>query len=513
MTILQGALWLRDTQALPAGVPVSIADTAMLWVESATGDKTFSLDNVLTGTSQAYLVVYRDTLRLTGDSPGFLGSVQPAAGARLRVDGTIAGHVYPRTTVVCGSGTVGRLQLSDASVLSPGGDEYAIGGLKTTGNVELFGDSTLRMDISDPDGEPGMGYDTLQSDGPLGIIVGALPTWKATVALRSSDGIAGSDTAGFDPAVHYRWHLMTATTGSVRNFSADAFSLDATAFANDLAGGSFAVEVSPDGKSLDVVFTPKAPNTHIWSGLSLTSSRWSDPWNWLGLSVPSDGDHLAFVGILRQENVNDCLTSVGDVRLWNAGFSIGGDPLTMSGGLRNDAGLWTSNWNIETTLTADATIKNDCGTLRLSSPVHLNDGTDGHGLTVSGPGTTELWGDVDGTGTSCTLTKEGDGDLALRGTNTFGGAVDISAGLVRMQGTQALPAGVPVAIYDGATLVAGSFGKGGGAGTWDNALSGAGSLAVELDHLRLTGDSHGFTGVTIVEDGTLLVDDDLAAAP
>ena len=65
----------------------------------------------------------------------------------------------------------------------------------------------------------------------------------------------------------------------------------------------------------------------------------------------------------------------------------------------------------------------------------------------------------------------------------------ISAGTVTARGAQTMPSGVPLGIAGGATLEVTAYGKGGGEGTWDDELSGAGSLVVALKHLRLTGDS------------------------
>ena len=69
---------------------------------------------------------------------------------------------------------------------------------------------------------------------------------------------------------------------------------------------------------------------------------------------------------------------------------------------------------------------------------------------------------------------------------------------------------MPVGVAADAGLIASTLGKGGGgAGTWDNVLSGAGSLTVYLDYLRLTGDSPAFTGATSVDGGVLVVDGSL----
>ena len=510
VTISEGTLRLLDTQAIPAGVPVGIADSAMLWVESTSGDKTFTLDNVISGTSRAILTVWKDTLRLTGDSSGYAGSEQPCVGGTLRVDGKIGGSIQPNAGLITGIGTIGRMVLSNNGILSPGRSDYGIGGLKATGDVELMGDSTYRFDVANADGDPGQGYDNLRVAGPTGGIVASMAGWPCAVVVRSSDESGPADAASFDPARAYRWHLVTATSGSITHFAADKFTLDTTGFSNDLEGGSFSLDTSADGKSLDLVFSPSDPYAHVWTGLSLTGDQWSHRFNWLGGVAPQNGDDLEFIGLLRQTNVNDLLTTVGDVHLWNGDFVISGDPVELNGTLRSDAGFSSNTWSLATTLGADVTVQSDCGWLGLDGAVHLADGATGHALSVTGSGTTEFSGGIDGAGAACSLTKEGAGELVLRGANTFGGAVTVGAGTVWARGAQALPADVPVGVAADAGLIASTLGKGGGgAGTWNNVLSGAGSLTVYLDYLRLTGESPAFTGATSVDGGVLVVDGSL----
>ncbi len=507
VAVNEGALRLLDDGALPSGVPVSIADAAQLRVWSLGGGQTVTLDNPISGDAAATLMVSGDTLRLTGDSPSFVGTIRPEL-ARLRVDGVTAAGVAPVRSEVCGTGVVGGLDLGGTSTLSPGSAEYALGRLRVTGALVLGGDATSRFDIGDATGVAGAGFDTVETSGAGGVDCEATAASRHTIAIRSSDGSAGADAAGFDPTVHQRWTLYKATAGPIQGFAAEKFALDASGFSNDLRGGSFSLDTSADGTSLDLVFTPACPNTHVWTGLSLFSDDWSDRFNWLGGVAPSDGDSLAFFGLLRQDNVNDCLHSVGSVRFWNAGFTITGDPLTMDGTLRNDAGFSGNTWLVPTTAGADLSIQNDCGELDVGG-LHLHDGATGHALTVDGGGTTSLRGNIDGAGTDCTLTKLGSGELELRGTNSFGGAVTISEGTVTARGAQTMPAGVPVSIAGGATLEAAAYGKGGGEGTWDNELSGSGSLVVTLKHLRLTGDSPGYTGRVTVDRGVLVLDGDI----
>ena len=107
---------------------------------------------------------------------------------------------------------------------------------------------------------------------------------------------------------------MTATTGSITHFAADKFTLDASGFTNDLEGGSFSLALSTDGKSIDVVFSPRPPATFTWDGGG-TDDKWSTAANWVGDKAPRDGDSLVFTGTTRQTPVNDTLTTIGSVAI------------------------------------------------------------------------------------------------------------------------------------------------------------------------------------------------------
>ena len=298
---------------------------------------------------------------------------------------------------VRGAGTVGSLTLGAASTLSPGPAEYAFGRLRVTGALVLGGDATSRFDMGDASGIAGAG--STRSRRPAPAAWSARP--RRTPGAPSRSARPTARPARTRPALTRPLtsggpctrRPRARSTGSPRTFA-----LDTSGFSNDLQGGSFSLDTSADGTSLDLVFTPACPNTHVWTGLSLFSDDWSDRFNWLGGVGASDGDSLAFIGLLRQHNVNDCLHSVGSVRLWNAGCSIEGDPLTMDGALRDDAGFSGNAWLIPTTAGADLTIKNDCGELDVGD-LALHDGTTGHALTVDAAARRSLRGNVDGAGT------------------------------------------------------------------------------------------------------------------
>jgi hypothetical protein len=87
----------------------------------------------------------------------------------------------------------------------------------------------------------------------------ATNTKPFVIQLRSVDNNldpASPGAANFGNDSSPSWPIATAA-GGITNFSVDKFSVDASAFANDLAGGKFSVQTN--GNSLLLVFTSRPP--------------------------------------------------------------------------------------------------------------------------------------------------------------------------------------------------------------------------------------------------------------
>jgi hypothetical protein len=69
--------------------------------------------------------------------------------------------------------------------------------------------------------------------------------------------------------MNYNWTIATAS-GGVANFSPDKFAVDASAFANDLAGGIFSVQTN--GNSLLLTFTSQ-PSPPIFGGITFDGAE------------------------------------------------------------------------------------------------------------------------------------------------------------------------------------------------------------------------------------------------
>jgi len=102
-------------------------------------------------------------------------------------------------------------------------------------------------------GGTGDGWDFVNITGDLSIQ--ASSTLPFTINVVSLSGTAPGSTANFNCQTSYRWHIATVS-GSVQNFSASKFSVNASQFQNFTGGGTFTVQQV--GQSVDLVFTPRA---------------------------------------------------------------------------------------------------------------------------------------------------------------------------------------------------------------------------------------------------------------
>jgi fibronectin-binding autotransporter adhesin len=184
----------------------------------------------------------------------------------LRINGSIASSgmttVWSGSTLG-GSGSVGALTLNSGSFLAPGNSP----GVLTAGNTLWSGGATYLWQINSAAGVAGTNWDLLHVNGSLALgASGANPLHLALTSLTPG-GAAGALT-DFNPAQNASF-LIASTTAGVTGFSADAFAVDTTNFANPFTG-SWAVTL--DGNNLDLTYTAAAvpePSTYaILAGLA-----------------------------------------------------------------------------------------------------------------------------------------------------------------------------------------------------------------------------------------------------
>src|SRR5262249_33223539 len=132
------------------------------------------------------------------------------------------------------------------------------------------------------------------------------------------------------------------------------------------------------------------------------------------------------------------------------------------------------------------------------------------------------------------LTKVGTGTFTLSGANTYAGATAINAGVLRLgTAAQRIPDGSAVTVAGGATFDLAGFSETGGsmadagnvtlgggtlttggnsiATTFSGVISGGGGLVKQGAGTFTLSGTNAYTGVTILNAGTLLVNGSLAA--
>ena len=157
--------------------------------------------------------------------------------------------------IFAGDAIISAPNLALSGEISPGGDGT---GWITNNGAAIFGaGGSYAFDMEDAIGQPGTNWDFIFVSG--GLNIQANSTNPFVIQLRSIDNNLNDDNPGaadFGNGSSQSWVFATAA-GGITNFSADKFTVDASAFANDLAGGTFSVQTN--GNSLLLTFTPPPP--------------------------------------------------------------------------------------------------------------------------------------------------------------------------------------------------------------------------------------------------------------
>ena len=169
-------------------------------------------------------------------------SIQVSNTLVIAANGTMAGDTFVTAPGLIVNGTV-----------SPGvnGD---IGAVTNSGGLTLGAGGNLVVTVQNALGAPVTGWSFLQTGGRID--VQATNANPFTIQVQSFDPNGSGEVTNFDAGTNYNWVIGTGT-GGITNFSADKFTVDASAFNNDLAGGTFSVQTN--GNSLVLVFTSLPP--------------------------------------------------------------------------------------------------------------------------------------------------------------------------------------------------------------------------------------------------------------
>jgi autotransporter-associated beta strand protein len=261
---------------------------------------------------------------------------------------------------------------------------------------------------------------------------------------------------------------------------------------------------------LEILEDRLAPATHTWTGLSATSSNWSDPANWDVAGPPVAGtldNQLAFPAAAQLSNTNDINNLFASSISFTApGYVLGGNVIALGG---------------DTTISAAIS----SGTDTIALPIdqfYFSGGSDlsayhyNHVIDVAGGGTLAVSGQINGFFADLNvggvvfnpnlLRKTDAGALVLsNGTNSWSGDTFLDAGTLRQAAAGAIPNSTCVQVAAGAALDLGGFATSLGCVTGAGNISMAtGSLTVGADNSSSTfsGVLSGAGGLTKVGNGT-----------
>jgi autotransporter-associated beta strand protein len=291
------------------------------------------------------------TLTLTGTNT-YTGNTSVKSGTlALAVNGSISNSAeisLTNSTIDASKRTDGTLTLAAAQTLAGNGaivgntilngafspGDTAVGALTNTGSITFGAGGRYIFDMEDAAGQSGTNWDFISAGG--GFSVQSSAGNPFLVQLRSIDDNPSDNNPGaanFGNASSQSWPIA-ATAAAITNFAGNKFTVDDTAFLNDLAGGYFIV--STNANSLLLTFVPNHPPSAndaffylppagaLQIPVSSLAAKWTDPdgdpVQFLGVSsnsangdsVSTDGTLVYYTGI---PNVADTITyTVGDVR-------------------------------------------------------------------------------------------------------------------------------------------------------------------------------------------------------
>ena len=224
--------------------------------------------------------------QFTNDTTDLLSSLTTVNGTLLISDGySLTPGGAPATLTVDGGtlggdsagvgGIAGDVIAQNGATIAPGlsiGQLDIIGGGGAPGNLDINGPATIELEILDPYGAPGTGYDYLQVAGDVNFDNTGLVTIEL-VSMLDSDTSGLIPGENFDGTMGFDIHFLEAL-GNANELT--NFTLDGTNFLNDLAGGSFSLSSQDDG--LHLIFraasaeVPEPSTIAIWSLLGIVAA-------------------------------------------------------------------------------------------------------------------------------------------------------------------------------------------------------------------------------------------------
>jgi autotransporter-associated beta strand protein len=171
-----------------------------------------------------------------------------------------------------GSGTFNTpITAGTNAILSPGNSP---GTLTFGSGLTLAPGGTMNFEVQAANGAPGSGYDLIKvSAGLLNITATAGSPFTLKLISLNAGGTPGN-VSDFNSALGYTWMIITGNgAGGLTGFNASNFLIDASAFSNNLNGGSFSLTTGLDGinPAIFLNFSPvPEPSTYVLLVLGLT---------------------------------------------------------------------------------------------------------------------------------------------------------------------------------------------------------------------------------------------------
>lgn len=272
-----------------------------------------------------------------------------------------------------------------------------------------------------------------------------------------------------------------------------------------------------------------------WTGLSGTTSNWTDAANWSALPVNTGAANLTFSGNARLNNTLNANWDINSLTFNNlaGAFVISGpgNTLTLRGGITsNDADTQTLAMGTLAVPIGQTWTSNVGPLAILPTQVNLNATVN---VNTTGTGSVAINTVVTGAGL---LTKLGPGTLfmglgTIASTNT--GLISVVQGSLQTTSNNAISDFAPVSISSGASLILGGTSEvihslaggpssavnlqagtltlnhdGADTVTFPGAISGSGSLTKLGTYTQVLSGPNAYSGTTTVSNGTLRVDAD-----
>ncbi len=218
------------------------------------------------------------------------------------------------------------------------------------------------------------------------------------------------------------------------------------------------------------LFTIKSAHAASVTWIGTSNFLWSDPANWSSLTVPGSGDTATFnnaghgntsIGLFGPTIISSIVFDTANA----ASYDIGsGETITLNaGGAVTMNATVTVPQNIGASLKLGTASGAEAFTFTNNSPVTdailffsgtissgANSGT--KTVTVTGAGSTEMYGSINDGAGMVVLNKTNSGTLSLNGVNTFTGSTTVSGGTLALTSAQSLRSTSKVQLNSGGKL-------------------------------------------------------------